>query len=344
MINVGVIGCGKIAQVRHIPEYFANPEVGFVAFYDRTLGRAMEMLGTYGGRVYETVEEMLAAPDIHAVSICTANFLHAEQAIAAMRAGKHVLCEKPMATSIEDAKEMVRVSQETGMKLILAHNQRITKTHLTARDIYRRGEIGELIGFESTFSHAGPETWSIRPGPETWFFDKAAASMGAIGDLVIHKIDLLLFMTGELPVSVMAKLTTQDKRLANGELIPVDDNAFALFTLSNGAVGTVLGSWTNYGNEVNSTILYGTKGVMSIYRYPDRSIHVSLSDGTIIEYDIDRIQTNVEQTKTGIIDLFIDSIQNRAIYDLSGESGLASMRAIFAAIESDRIGKAVDIG
>ena len=110
MINIGILGCGKIAQVRHIPEYAANPSCRLVGFYNPTKSRAEDMATKYGGLAYDTAEELLANPEIDAVSVCAANYAHAELAIQAMKAGKHVLCEKPMAITLSDCEEMVRVS------------------------------------------------------------------------------------------------------------------------------------------------------------------------------------------------------------------------------------------
>ena len=99
MVKVGIMGCGKIAQVRHIPEYLDNPNAKLTGLYDLNLQRAKELAEKYDCKSYESVEEMLADPEIDAVSVCVANHVHAEITIAALKAGKHVLCEKPMATS-----------------------------------------------------------------------------------------------------------------------------------------------------------------------------------------------------------------------------------------------------
>ena len=112
MIKIGILGCGKIAQVRHIPEYAENKDAQIVGFYDINLERAKSLAETYDGTAYETAEELLANPEIDAVSICTANFAHAELTIAALNAGKHVLCEKPMATTLADCEAMVEVSDD----------------------------------------------------------------------------------------------------------------------------------------------------------------------------------------------------------------------------------------
>lgn len=93
MVKAAIIGCGKIAQVRHIPEYLEHQAVNLVGFYDLNEKRAEELAEKYGGKAYGSVEELLADPQIDAVSICTANHTHAELTIKALKAGKHVLCE-----------------------------------------------------------------------------------------------------------------------------------------------------------------------------------------------------------------------------------------------------------
>lgn len=343
MIKIGILGCGKIAQVRHIPEYAENKDAQILGFYDINLARAKALAETYGGTAYETAEELLANPEIDAVSICTANFAHAELTIAALNAGKHVLCEKPMATTITDCEAMVEAAKKNGKYLMIGHNQRLAKAHATARKLIVDGLIGDIVTFRTTFGHGGPETWSVDPGKNVWFFDKSKAAMGAMADLGIHKTDLIQFLTGQRVVRTTARVTTLDKRDANGDLIGVDDNAICIYEMSGGAFGTMTASWTHYGAEDNSTVLYGTKGIMRIYDDPAISIKVILNDGSKISYDVEAIQTNDNQTKSGVIDLWVECLVNSQAPEISGESALAAMRAVFASIESSETGKAVDI-
>ena len=343
MFGIGIIGCGKIAQVRHIPEYAEHPEAKLLGFYDINLERAGALAAKHGGTAYATVEELLANPDIQAVSICAANFAHAELTIAALRAGKHVLCEKPMAITLEECEAMVAEADKAGKYLMIGHNQRLAKAHSVARELIAEGLIGQIVTFRTTFGHGGPESWSVDPGKNTWFFDKTKAAMGAMADLGIHKTDLIHFLTGQRVVRTTARLTTLDKRDGAGKLIGVDDNAICIYELSGGTIGTMTASWTNYGPEDNSTILYGTKGVMRIYDDPAHSIVVNLSDGTTKYYDVDTIQTNDNQTKSGIIDLWMESLVENKTPEISGESALAAMRAVFASIRSSETGMAVSI-
>ena len=343
MIKIGILGCGKIAQVRHIPEYAANPGCRLVGFYNPTKSRAEDMAAKYGGLVYDTAEELLANPEIDAVSVCAANYAHAELAIQAMKAGKHVLCEKPMAITLSDCEEMVRVSEETGKFLMIGHNQRLAKAHMEAKRLIDEGLIGDIITFRTSFGHGGPETWAIKPGKDTWFFDKSKAAMGVMADLGVHKTDLIQYLTGQRVVRTTARLVTLDKRGEDGELIGVDDNAVCIYEMSGGAFGTMTASWTYYGAEDNSTVLYGTKGIMRIYDDPAHSIVVKLADGQEQVYDVEQIQTNDNQTKSGVIDLWVDCLKNNRAPEISGESALCAMRAVFASIASSQTGKAVEI-
>lgn len=342
-IRIGILGCGKIAQVRHIPEYADNPDCELRAFYNPSRQRAEDMAAKYGGKVYDSAEELLADPEIDAVSVCAANYAHAELAIKALKAGKHVLCEKPMATTIEDCEAMAEAARESGRFLMIGHNQRLAKAHVKAKELIDEGLIGSIISFRTTFGHGGPETWSINPGKNTWFFDKKRAAMGAMADLGVHKTDLIHFLTGQRVVRTTARLTTLDKRGEDGELIGVDDNAVCIYELSGGAFGTMTASWTFYGAEDNSTILYGTKGIMRIYDDPAHSIVVKLADGEERTYDVEQIQTNDNQTKSGVIDLWIDCLKNNRAPEISGESALYAMRAVFASIKSSELGKSVEI-
>jgi len=341
MIKIGIIGCGKIAQKRHIPEYIDNENAQLAGYYDLNQVRAEELANEYGGKAFASYQELLADKDIDAVSVCTANTSHAEITIAALKAGKHVLCEKPMATSLQDCEAMVQTARDAKRFLMLGHNQRLAKAHVKAKELIKSGLIGDIISFRTTFGHGGPETWSIDPGKNVWFFDKDKAAMGAMADLGIHKTDLIHFLTDQVVVETTARLLTLDKRFANGELIGVDDNAFCIYRLSGGAVGTMTASWTHYGKEDNSTVLYGTRGIIRIYDDPRYSIKVTTRDEETILYEIDQIQTNDNQTKSGIIDAFVECLVENKEPEISGVEALKTMRVIFASIESSQTGQTV---
>ncbi|MCI6374341.1 MAG: Gfo/Idh/MocA family oxidoreductase [Clostridiales bacterium] len=343
MIQVGIIGCGKIGQVRHLPEYAAREDVRIAALYDVNLERAQALAAQYGAKAYATCEELLADPAIDAVSVCSANASHAEIAIAALEHGKHVLCEKPMATTLADCEAMAEAARRSGKRLMIGQNQRLAGAHVKAKELLDAGAIGSVITFETNFRHGGPETWSVDPGANTWFFDKKRAAMGVMADLGVHKTDLIQHLVGQRITEVTARLTTLDKKFADGTPISVDDNAFCIYRMEGGVCGTMSVSWTDYGAEDNSTVIYGTQGVLRIYDHPEHTLVLEKKGGEVEYFDVDQIQTNDNQTKSGVIDLFVDSILDAHVEGISAESVLPAMRAVFAAIESSETGKTVRI-
>ena len=144
-------------------------------------------------------------------------------------------------------------------------------------------------------------------------------------------------------VRTTAKLTTLDKRGADGNLIGVDDNAICIYEMASGVIGTMTASWTYYAAEDNSTVLYGTEGEMRIYDDPAHSIVLRKKGEAPKYFDVEQIQTNDNQTKSGIIDLWVDCLMENKESPISGESVLSAMRAVFASMESSEKGVAVDI-
>jgi predicted dehydrogenase len=345
MIKVGIIGCGKIAEVRHIPEYIENPDCEITAYYSFTPDKAKKMAEQYGGRAFDSIESLLAS-DVDAVSVCLANAYHATATIQALRAGKHVLCEKPMATTPEDCEAMVQEAKNAGRFLMIGLNQRLAKAHVKAKEILDSGELGSIIAFQTKFCHPGPEGWTGKR--DSWFFDKHVAAFGAMADLGVHKTDLIYYLTGQRIIKTSAVVKTLDKKFPGGTPITVDDNAFCIYTLESGAVGTMHVSWTNYGAEDNSTKLYCEGGVIRIYDDPKYSLIVEKRSGEVIPYELDLLTSNKEQTSggrtsTGVIDAFINSIIANTPPSISGESALHAMKVIFANERSTESGESEDV-
>lgn len=308
LVRVAVCGGGAVAQARHLPEYAANPNAGITGILDFNRERAEELCERYGGRAYASLEEVLEDETVDAVSVCTPNVTHADYTIRALKAGKHVLVEKPMALDLTETRAMIEAQKETGKILMLGHNQRLVKAHVKAKELLREGAIGELLFFQCNFKHAGPETWSADPGAATWFFRKDKANFGVMGDLGAHKIDLIRYLTDSEIKSVFANMMTLDKKLPDGTPIELEDNAVCMFHMENGLPGIMNFSWTNYGGEDNGSTIYGTKGVMKIFGDYVDDIVLEMRDGVQVKYSVGAIQTNQNQTKSGVIDEFIASI------------------------------------
>ena len=344
-LKIGIIGCGMITKERHAPEYYANENCKIVGFFDKDIQRAQAMAEKYGGVVCDSVDELLSM-DLDAVSVCVANAMHAEIAIKALNAGKHVLCEKPMAVTLEQCEAMVEAAEKNQKILMIGHNQRFAAAHQEARRLIQDGAIGKVLSFETKFGHGGPEFWTKTP--DTWFFHKSQAAFGVMADLGIHKTDLMHYLLGEPIVKVQAIMNTLDKRYPDGTLIDVDDNSFCFYQTESGVTGIMHVSWTFYGNEKNSTVIYGTKGVLRCYDDETNALIWERKDGGIVRFDLGYISKNSDATlgihnNTGVIDEFVDSILNQREPLTSARESLKAMRVIFAALESARTGEKITV-
>lgn len=346
-IGIGIIGCGRIASRRHAPEYAANKVVAIRGYYDAKQERARELADKYGGTVYSSVEEMLQDSGVDAVSICAANNAHASLTIQALRAGKHVLVEKPMAMTVEDCNLMLEAAQKAGKLLMVGQNQRFNTGHQRAKELIEQGIIGQPLTFKTTFGHGGPERWCAsedgKISSDIWFFDKSVAAMGAMADLGIHKTDLIQYLLSEKIVSVSAKIMTLDKKKSNGGLIDLEDNAVLIYTMASGIVGTLTVSWTYYGEEDNSTVIFGTKGVMRLYDNSPHTIQINTDRGDHIYYDLDQMMTNADQRESGVIREFVKEILTGKWDNAAGLMEVNAIRAILAGFESSKLDKTVTI-
>lgn len=342
-VRLGIIGCGSITKYRHAPEAKANENVELIAVSDPNEDNAKEVARRFDiPKVYTDYETMLSREELDAVVVATPNYLHADATIKALQKGAHVLCEKPMATTLYECENMLKAAKASGKFLMIAHNQRFNAAHVKAREIIKSGELGKVLSFKTTFGHGGPEKWSSDK-PDTWFFHKDKALFGSMADLGVHKIDLLRFLLGEEFVEAGAFVATLSKRYPNGQLIDVDDNAVCILKSQSGAVGTLTASWTYPGSEDNSTVIYCEKGSIALYADPRFSMIIRYANGQKVYFELDTMQTNQSQTKSGVMDEFINCIVTNTTPRISGEEGYKTMKVVFACLESAKIGKIVKI-
>ncbi|CAH2714982.1 Glucose--fructose oxidoreductase [Neobacillus rhizosphaerae] len=338
-LKVAVIGCGSIAKYRHLPEYHLNNQVELVAVCDIVAERAEEMAAQYGAKAFTDYKEVIKLEGIDAISVCLPNYLHAPVSIAALNAGKHVLCEKPMATSKEEAEAMIQAAKANDKKLMIAHNQRFVSSHQKAKEILDLGKLGKIYSFKTTFGHPGPEGWSV-DGAGSWFFNKEKAFIGAMGDLGVHKADLMRYLLGEF-TEVGAFIETNAKQ--NTE---VDDNAVCILRTAHGVIGTLTASWAYVsGGGDNSTIIYGEKGTLRLEADPEYSLIEEYRDGSVVYHKLDKIQTNEEggQSTTHVINHFVESIALNREPLITGEEGMKSLEIILAALESQETKRIVSL-
>lgn len=338
-LKVGVIGCGSIARYRHLAEYQAHENVEITAVCDVVQERALEMAEKFGAAAYTDYQELLKNGEIEAVSICTPNALHAPMSITALQSGKHVLCEKPMATSLAEAEAMIEAAKVNKKKLMIAHNQRFVPSHDKAHELIQAGDLGRIYSFRTAFGHGGPEGWSI-DGADSWFFDKKQAFIGAMGDLGVHKTDLMRFLLNEEFTEVAAFIETNAKQNTD-----VDDNAVFILKTENGIIGTLAASWSYGAKEDNSTIIYGEKGILRLEDDPDHSLIIHYTNGQTVKENLGGIQTNEEggQEDSGVITRFVKSILLDTVPPVNGDEGMKSLKVILGALDSNKTKKIITL-
>ena len=301
--------------------------------------RTEEIAAKYHAVPYKSYEDLLNDEAIDAVSICTANHSHCEISIKALKSGKHVLCEKPMAVTYDECQAMVNAAKETGKFLMIGQQERLFLTHVKAKEILQSGAIGNVLSFHTNFRHSGPENWTV-DRQKVWFFDKRSAAFGAMADLGIHKADLIHYLLDDVIESAMAVTETLDKKNPDGTPIDVDDNAVCIFRTQNGVIGTMEVSWTCYGQEDKSTIIYGTNGSLKINCDPQYPIILEKKSGEQIYFDMKNYHSS--QNGSGIIDTWMTCLTTNTPPLISGASSFESMKAVFAALESAEKGCVVN--
>ena len=190
-IGVGIIGCGSVARWKYVKNLAEMSGVSLRAFYGGRAEEFQQQYGAPGSAVCRDLAEFLAREDVDAVCICTPNNSHAEIALAALRARKHVLCEKPMAISAEDAVRMVETAEQMGVLLTVGHQSRFSPAAQALYRQLREGAFGSLY-----FARA---SMVRRMGIPTWghFFDPAVQGGGCLIDLGTHALDLALWLLND---------------------------------------------------------------------------------------------------------------------------------------------------
>lgn len=342
-VRYGFIACGAINQRRHLPEVHSNPNSTVVAVCDINQQRAEEVGAKYSAEVYTDYRKLLAHADIDAVVIASPNYLHSAMAVDALDSRRHVLVEKPMATSRKEGKAIVDAARRNQKLCMVGHSQRYMPPHLKAKELLDRKAIGKVIGFRSSLKHSGPDNWSV-DGRNSWFLKRDQAVMGAIGDMAVHKADLLRWLLAEEFKEVSGFVGTLSKRYPSGKMIDVDDTVAIALTTQSGIIGTIEASWTNFsGEEDNATTIYGERGVMYIGTHPDFGVYVSYSDGTKEAHAVGAIATNKQQTRSGVTDAFTDCIQKGKKPLIDAEEGYRSMLVVVTAMQASAKRKTLPI-
>jgi len=268
-LKIGIIGCGGIATEKHMPALKLVHDVEMVAFCDVIEERAILSSDTYGmpaSAVYTDYEEMLANEDLDVVHVCTPNDSHAEISIAAMETGNHVMCEKPMAKSSEEAQKMLDASERTGQKLTIGYQNRFRTDSQYLHDITSEGELGDIYNAKAhAIRRRAVPTWGV-------FLDEEAQGGGPLIDIGTHALDLTLWMMDNYqPKYVMGNTyhaLSNKENAANAwgpwdtDNFTVEDSAFGFIMMENGATIYLETSWALNSLDVGEakTTLHGTEG------------------------------------------------------------------------------------
>jgi predicted dehydrogenase len=227
MLHWIVVGIGDIATRRVIPAIQAEPRSRLYGLVTRDPAKA----APYGARVWATVDEALADDAVQAVYVATPVFLHAPQTIRSLRAGKHVLCEKPMAMDHAEARTMLQAAEQSGQAFGVAYYRRTYPKVRRAKQLLEAGAIGQPLLAELT-CHA----WFDGQGSRSWLVDPAKAGGGPLFDIASHRIDVLNFLFGQ-PLQVTAQLSNVVHHYA------VEDNASVMIEYGGGIRGVVDVRW-----------------------------------------------------------------------------------------------------
>jgi len=267
--RIAIIGCGGIANGKHMPSLKKLKNVEMVAFCDIVSEKAHEAAAKYGtseAKVYEDYREVLKDRTIDIVHVCTPNDSHAEVAIAALEADKHVMCEKPMAKTAADARRMVEAVKRTGKKLTIGYNNRFRPDSQHLHNLCADGELGEVYFAKAhAIRRRAVPTWGV-------FLDEEKQGGGPLIDIGTHALDLTLWMMNNYEPKVVLGTSyhklSQRENAANAwgpwdpSKFTVEDSAFGMITMKNGATIILESSWALNSLEVDEAkcTLCGTEG------------------------------------------------------------------------------------
>lgn len=304
----------------------ALPDAELVVIADDNEERGRDAAAEFGVEFVAHYRHALTRDDIDAVVICSENVRHRELTIAAAEAGKHVLCEKPLATTMEDAQAMIDACARAGVKLQTAFPVRFNAAAVAFRDAIRAGQVGAPLAVIAR-----------NPGtcPMDWFVDPDLAGGGAVMDHTVHVIDVLRHIFDAEVTEVFAEA---DTRIYD---IPVDDTGLVMFRMSNGLRGSLDTSWSRPGNwpiwgGVEIEVI-GEKGALKLDAFND-NVHIAEIDGPSYTW-----QSVEHSGDPEMVSAFIQSVRRDEPVQVTGEDGMRAMQVALAAYESVRTGEPVEV-
>jgi predicted dehydrogenase len=340
-----VIGAGNIARA-HLPTFTEFPErFRVAAVCDVDESRAERLAGECGGAVYTDALRMIERTGLDAVDICTTHDQHAQHAVAAAAAGRHVFVEKPMACSMAECRAMIDAAEAAGVILMVGQYQRFVPEYRAVRELIDAGELGAIRGVRiDTMQNLTSRRVADYYPSGHWLFDGARAGGGIVISVSVHKLDLARYLVGEI-----ARVSAWSRNIASEFRQGAEDYAAALLEFENGAVGELFGTYSGFLAPWSEQFtIFGASGsvyglmpplgndalamVASTRRSPDEFVPVPPSASLPTD---DGIANELLH--------FADCCATGETPLTSGRDNLGTMRAVFAIYESARTGGPVDL-
>lgn len=251
-VKVAVLGAGFISDI-HLESYHRFvPEAEVVAVYSRSRERGEAFARKYSiPRVFQSITEAIEYSECDVVDICLPNFLHCEATLAAAKAGKHIIIEKPLAVTLEEADRMIEACERAGVKLMYAEELCFAPKYERVRHLVREGAVGDIYMLKQGEKHSGPHS--------DWFYDINQAGGGVLMDMGCHAFGWFFWMLNNARArSVFASMSTVlHKGRTKGE-----DNSVVVVEFDNGVIGVAENSWAKHGGMDDRSEVYGTDGVV----------------------------------------------------------------------------------
>jgi myo-inositol 2-dehydrogenase/D-chiro-inositol 1-dehydrogenase len=342
-VKVALCGAGVIADI-HMESYARFvPDAEVAAIYSRDAGRAAAFANRHGiARSYADLDRMLAEAECDVVDICLPNFLHAQVAIAAARRGKHVIVEKPLAVTLEQADAMIAACRESGTYLMYAEELCFAPKYERVRRLIEEGAIGSIYMLKQGEKHSGPHSG--------WFWDVDRSGGGVLMDMGCHAVGWFRWMLGRRPEikSVYATLSTVlHKERTRGE-----DNSLMVIEFADGVIGVAENSWAKLGGMDDRIEVYGTEGVTyadlftgnSALTYSENGYGYAMEKaGTTKGWTFTIFEEAFNQGYPQELHHFIECVKTGAKPWVTGEDGRAVLEVLYAAYESARAGRKVEL-
>ena len=249
-VGIGIVGCGMIANF-HARAIADAENAHLVGCFNRSTDKATAFAAEHGGKVYETLEEMIADPEVSALSICTPSGAHLDPAVAGAKAGKHILIEKPLEITTERCDAIIDACRESGVQLAVTFQSRFHESSQLMKSAIDRGRFGKVtMGDAYVKWFRSQEYYDSGAWRGTWALDGG----GALMNQAIHSVDLLIWLMG--PVSEISAMTGT----MTHERIEVEDVAVATLRFASGALGVIEATTTAYPGALKRIEISGSNG------------------------------------------------------------------------------------